>query len=215
MTTVSPHTTLPRIGVLVSGNGSNLQALIDARQAGLLAADIAVVVSNKANAYALTRARDANIDTVCVPHEQYVSRAAFDARVVEELRKRRVEWVVFAGFMRLVTDTLLDAFPERILNLHPSLLPAFPGTDAIRQAWDYGVHVTGCTVHLVTKDMDSGPIVGQTAVTIQRQDTLESLSDRIHAAEHELLVRTVQAAVSGNVVVTAHGTRKRVRLREP
>src|SRR5690606_8138552 len=144
-----------RIGVLVSGNGSNLQALIDARQAGLLEADIAVVVSNKASAYALTRARDANIDTVCVPHEQHVSRAAFDARVVEELRKRRVEWVVFAGFMRLVTDTLLDAFPERILNLHPSLLPAFPGTDAIRQAWDYGVHVTGCTVHLVTKDMDS------------------------------------------------------------
>ena len=101
MTTVSLHTTLPRIGVLVSGNGSNLQALIDARQAGLLEADIAVVVSNKASAYALTRARDANIDTVCVPHEQHVSRAAFDARVVEELRKRRVEWVVFAGFIGL------------------------------------------------------------------------------------------------------------------
>lgn len=203
-----------RIGVLVSGNGSNLQALIDARRDGRLRADIALVLSNKASAYALTRAARADIESVCIPHQQYVTREAFDARVVDELQQRQIQWVVFAGFMRLVTPVLLDAFQDRILNLHPSLLPAFPGTDAIAQALAYGVHITGCTVHLVTRDMDAGPIVGQRAVAVTPNDTLESLSARIHAAEHELLVDSVRAAVSGQLTITTDGARKRVRVRQ-
>lgn len=197
-----------KIAVLVSGNGSNLQALIDATHSGALDAEIVLVLSNKADAFALERASRAGIERVCLPHRQFASREAFDAAVVSELTRREVQWVVFAGFMRLVTPVLLDAFPERIINLHPSLLPAFPGTDAIGQALNYGVRITGCTVHLVTAEMDSGPILGQTALEVAPHDTLETLSARIHAAEHPLLVRCVQAAVTGQLPLETRGTRR-------
>lgn len=197
-----------KVAVLVSGNGSNLQALIDATHQDRLDAEIVVVISNKADAFALKRAEAANIPGVCLPHRQFATREAFDAAVVAELRKFDVQWVVFAGFMRLVTNVLLDAFPERIINLHPSLLPAFPGTDAIQQALDYGVKVTGCSVHLVTADMDAGPIIGQSVVVTAPDDTAETLGARIHAAEHPLLVRCVQAAVTGQLTIETRGQRR-------
>ncbi len=197
-----------KVAVLVSGNGSNLQALIDATRRGALDAEIVVVISNKADAFALERASNANIPAVCLPHRQFASRQAFDAAVVGELRRHGAEWVVFAGFMRLVTDVLLEAYPERIINIHPSLLPAFPGTDAIAQALDYGVKVTGCSVHLVTADMDAGPIIGQSVVAVAPNDTAESLGTRIHAAEHALLVRCVQQAVTGRLQLETRGARR-------
>jgi phosphoribosylglycinamide formyltransferase-1 len=210
--TVASSQSKPKIAVLVSGNGSNLQALINARDAGTLDAEIVLVISNKSNAYALERAERAGIPNLCIPHRQYPSRAEFDAALVTELKKHHTQWVVFAGFMRLVTPILLDAYPERILNIHPSLLPAFPGTDAIQQALDYGAKLTGCTVHLVTAEMDSGPIVGQRAVVIRSDDTMETLSARVHAAEHKLLVASVQAAVTGKLTVESRGERRVVTV---
>lgn len=209
---VTSSSSKPNIAVLVSGNGSNLQALINAEQAGTLDARIVLVISNKANAYALERAERAGIPNLCIPHRQYPTRPEFDAAVVAELQKHHVEWVVFAGFMRLVTPILLDAYPDRILNIHPSLLPAFPGTDAIQQALDYGCKITGCSVHLVTAEMDAGPLVGQRAVTIETGDTLETLSERVHRAEHELLVACVQAAVTGRLTVESRGERRVVTV---
>jgi phosphoribosylglycinamide formyltransferase 1 len=207
-----PPSSVPSIAVLVSGNGSNLQALIDARNDGTLEANIVLVLSNKETAYALERAQRAGIATVCLPHRSFPTREEFDEQVVAELRQRNVEWVVFAGFMRLITKVLLSAYENRILNLHPSLLPAFPGTNAIEQALDYGVKVTGCTVHLVTAEMDAGPIVDQVIVPVQPNDTAETLGQRIHAAEHSLLVRCVQAAVTGRLRVEARGTRSVVHV---
>jgi phosphoribosylglycinamide formyltransferase 1 len=203
---------LPSIAVLVSGNGSNLQALIDAKNNGTLRANIVLVLSNKASAFALERAKKADIPTVCVPHTAFSTREAFDTQVVNELRQRDVGWVVFAGFMRLITTVLLDAYPNRIINLHPSLLPAFPGTNAIEQALAYGVKVTGCSVHLVSAEMDSGPIVDQAVVAVHANDTVESLAQRIHQAEHELLVRCVSAAVEGRLRVESRGARSIVFL---
>lgn len=212
MQTSPSPSTLPKIAVLVSGNGSNLQALIDATHKGKLDANIVLVLSNKESAFALERAKAANIATVCLPHKAFPTREAFDARVVKELRERDVEWVVFAGFMRLITTVLLDAYPNRILNLHPSLLPAFPGTNAIEQALAYGVKVTGCTVHLVSAEMDAGPIVDQSVVTVTSSDTVDSLAQRIHDAEHQLLVRSVQAAVSGRLRVETRASRSVVHV---
>ncbi len=204
---------MARLGVLVSGNGSNLQALIDARDSGALDATIAVVISNKPGVCALERAERAGIEAVCVPHRDFATREAFDERVVSELRQRDVDWVVFAGFMRLVTPVLLGAFENRIINLHPSLLPAFPGVDAGRQALEYGVKVTGCTVHLVSQEMDSGPIIAQTPVLVKEDDDLDSLMERIHAAEHRTLVEAVQAACDGRLELARRGERVVVSVR--
>jgi phosphoribosylglycinamide formyltransferase 1 len=197
---------MSRVAVLVSGNGSNLQALIDAVAAKQLPAEIALVLSNRADAFALARAAKAGIPHVCISHRDYPKREQFDARVVSELRERDVNWVVLAGFMRLITPVFLDAFPQRILNIHPSLLPAFPGVESGRQAFEFGVKVTGCTVHLVTQDMDAGPIVAQTPVPVLESDTLESLMQRIHAAEHPLLVGAVHAAVTGRLQIVRSGS---------
>lgn len=204
-----------RLGVLVSGDGSNLQALIDAIARREIQGEIAVVISNRPGVRALSRAAEAGIPAVAVSHREYPSREAFDQRVVEELRARGVQWVVLAGFMRLLTGVLLDAYPHRVINLHPSLLPAFPGVDAGKRALDYGVRVTGCTVHLVSLEMDSGPIVAQTPVEIRDDDDEHSLMQRIHAAEHQTLVAVVRALGEGRVEVTPvegpRGARVRVR----
>lgn len=192
---------MARLGVLVSGNGSNLQALIDASTSGTISGQIAVVISNRKDAFALQRAEQVGIEAVCVPHGEFASREAFDARIVEELQKRDVDWVVFAGFMRLVTPVLLDAYRHRIVNLHPSLLPAFPGVEAPKQALEYGVKLTGCTVHIVTAEMDSGPIIAQAAVPVLDGDDEKSLIERIHSVEHETLVNAVAALCDGRVQV--------------
>jgi phosphoribosylglycinamide formyltransferase-1 len=172
--------------VLISGRGSNLQAIIDAVALGTLDAEIAVVVSNRAGAGGLDRARAAGIATVTIGHRDYPTREAFEDVLVRELRERRVSLVCLAGFMRLLGRTFLDAFPNAILNIHPSLLPSFPGVDAQKQALEYGVQVAGATVHFVTGELDGGPIVRQSAVPVHDDDTPETLAARILEHEHRI-----------------------------
>ena len=187
----------PAIAVLISGRGSNLQALIDAIADGRLGARIAVVISNQADARGLERARAAGIETLTIPHRDFPSRAAFEDVLVRELRARHVVLVCLAGFMRLLGPTFLEAFPRAILNVHPSLLPAFPGVDAQRQAWDYGARVAGATVHLVTAELDGGPIVRQAAVPVHATDTPNSLAARILEQEHRIYPEAVADVLAG------------------
>jgi phosphoribosylglycinamide formyltransferase 1 len=170
--------------VLVSGRGSNLQSIIDAIGCGVLDATIAVVISNRAEAAGLLRAREAGIEAIWLNPRDFPDRDAYDRAIVERLKARDVGLVCLAGFMRLVGAPLLEAFPDRILNIHPSLLPAFPGLDAQRQAIEYGVRVSGATVHLVTSDLDGGPIILQSAVPVLDDDTVDTLSARILVEEH-------------------------------
>jgi phosphoribosylglycinamide formyltransferase-1 len=184
-----------RVGALISGRGSNLQALIDAG-AGGLGGEIAVVVSNVENAAGLERARAAGIPAVFRDHRGR-AREDFDRELIEILNGHRVELVCLAGFMRLLSAGFVQAFAGRILNVHPSLLPAFPGTNAQRQALEHGVKITGATVHLVDEGLDSGPIVMQEAVPVLDSDDVESLSARILAAEHRIYPRAVRALLGG------------------
>jgi phosphoribosylglycinamide formyltransferase-1 len=204
------------LGVLVSGSGTNFQAILDAIARGDLDARVAVVVSNVAGAGALERARAAGVETVVIEHTAFADRRAFDARVVEVLRSRKVDVVVFAGFMRLVTDTLLDAFPMRIVNVHPALLPSFPGVNAQRQAFRHGVRITGCTVHFVDGGIDSGPIIAQAAVPVRDDDDEEALRLRILAKEHELLPQVLQWIAEDRLTIEpppTPGARARVHVR--
>jgi phosphoribosylglycinamide formyltransferase-1 len=185
------------LGVLISGRGSNLQAIIDAIAARRLDATIAVVVSNRAGAPGLQRARDAGIEAVHLSPRDYPDRDAYDRALAELLRSRGVELVCLAGFMRLVGRPLLDAFPNRILNVHPSLLPSFPGLDAQRQALEHGVRVTGVTVHLVNADLDGGPIVLQAAVPVLEGDTFDTLEARILAEEHRVYPEAIGRVLDG------------------
>jgi phosphoribosylglycinamide formyltransferase-1 len=185
-----------RIGVLVSGRGSNLQALIDAARRGELRGEVAVVVSNVERALGLERARKAGIPAVFRDHRGK-KREAFDAEVVEILQAHRVDLVCLAGFMRLLSPVFVRAFPGRIVNIHPALLPAFPGLDAQRQAWEHGAKVSGATVHLVDEGLDSGPIVAQEAVPVLSSDTPETLAARILEAEHRLYPRAVRLLLEG------------------
>lgn len=185
------------IGVLISGRGSNLQALIDAVAAGTLAARIAVVISNKPDAAGLERARAAGIETVTLNHRDFATRDAFDTALARELRSRGVVLVCLAGFMRLIGSRMLDAFPNAILNVHPSLLPAFSGVSAQAQAIVHGVRVSGATVHLVTGELDGGPIVLQAAVPVDESDTEETLSARILEVEHRLYPEAARIVLSG------------------
>ena len=182
---------MKKVGVLVSGRGSNLQALIDAARRGELGGEVAVVVSNVEGALGLERARQAGLPAVFCDHRGK-EREAFDAEVVETLRAHHVDLVCLAGFMRLLSPVFVRAFPGRILNIHPALLPAFPGLDAQRLAWDHGVKVSGATVHLVDEGLDSGPIVAQEGVRVLSSDTPETLAARILEAEHRLYPRAVR-----------------------
>ena len=190
-----------RIGVLISGRGSNLQALIDAVNAGALDAEIAVVISNKADAAGLDRARTADIETLVLDHRGFASRDAYDGALANELRARGVSLVCLAGFMRLLGAPLLGAFPNAILNVHPSLLPAFPGVEAQRQAIEHGVKVSGATVHLVTGELDGGPIVVQSAVDVREDDTPATLSARILIEEHRIYPIAVRTVLGGGWIV--------------
>jgi len=186
-----------RLGVLISGRGSNLQAIIDAVAAGRLDAAIAVVISNRPGARGLERAHAAGIETVVLDHGAFGSREAYDAALVTELRRHEARLVCLAGFMRLLSPVFVDAFPGAILNVHPSLLPAFPGVDAQRQALDHGVKVSGCTVHLVTAELDAGPIVRQATVPVRDDDTVETLSARILVEEHRLYPEAIARVLDG------------------
>jgi phosphoribosylglycinamide formyltransferase-1 len=197
-----------RIAILISGRGSNLQALIDAIGDGRLRAEIAVVISNKADAYGLERARAVGIETLTIGHRAYSTRDAFEEVLVRELRARDVSLVCLAGFMRLLGRTFLDAFPNGILNIHPSLLPSFPGVDAQRQAWAHGAKVAGATVHFVTGELDGGPIVMQAAVPILDGDTPESLAARILEQEHRIYPEAVNAVLDGGWTIDGRRFRR-------
>jgi len=186
-----------RLGVLISGRGSNLQSLIDAISGGRLNATIAVVISNVEGAGGLERARAAGIETLVLSHRGWPSRDDYDRALARELRARDVGLVCLAGFMRIVGGPLIDAFPNAILNVHPALLPSFPGVDAQRQAIDHGVKVSGVTVHLVTGELDAGPIVLQRAVAVLGDDTRETLSSRILEQEHLAYPEAVGMVLNG------------------
>jgi phosphoribosylglycinamide formyltransferase-1 len=189
--------TRPRIGVLVSGRGSNLQAIIEAVRDRRVVASVAVVISNRAGAAGLDRARRAGIDAVHVDPKGFADRDGYDRAIVDELRRHRVDLVCLAGYMRLVGVPLLEAFPNRILNIHPSLLPAFPGLDAQRQALEHGVRVSGATVHIVTSELDGGPIVMQAPVPVLTGDTVDSLSARILVEEHRIYPEAIRLMLEG------------------
>ena len=177
-------TELLKIGVLVSGNGSNLQAIIDRIEDGTLQAKVVCVISNKADAFALERAKRHGIPAHILDHRTHASREAYDIALVDLLRSHGVQLVVLAGFMRIVTRVILEAFPNAVMNIHPALLPAFPGLHAQKQALEYGVKVSGCTVHLVDEGTDTGPIIMQAVVPVNDDDSEDSLSARIQKEEH-------------------------------
>lgn len=188
-----------KIAVLASGSGSNLQAIIDGIAAGLLPAELCLVISDKPDAYALQRAQKANVPTKILLPQDFTSRADYDAQLVQLLQAAKVEVVALAGYMRLVTPTLLNAFPQRVLNIHPALLPSFPGLHAQRQAFEYGVKVAGCTVHFVDEGMDSGPIILQAPVPILDTDDADSLTARILEQEHIIYPLALRLLAEGKL----------------
>lgn len=190
-----------RIGVLASGGGSNLQAIIDACRDGSLEAEIAIVIANNPDAGALDRAARAGIPARCINHRDFPGREAFDAALVEALRAAGVELVVLAGFMRIITPVMLAAFPQRIINIHPALLPAFPGLHVQQQALDYGARFSGCTVHFVDGGVDTGPIIIQAVVPILADDTADTLAARILEQEHRIYPRAIQFFAKGRIRV--------------
>jgi phosphoribosylglycinamide formyltransferase-1 len=192
-----------RLGVLISGRGSNLQAIIDAVADGRVPATVAIVISNRADAAGLQRARDAGIETLSLDPREHADRDAYDSAIADALRARRVDLVCLAGFMRLVGPRLLEAFRDRILNIHPSLLPSFPGLDAQRQALEHGVQITGATVHLVTSELDGGPIVLQAAVPVLPGDTVQTLSARVLIEEHRIYPEAIRIVLEGGWTVDA------------
>lgn len=180
------------LGILVSGSGTNLQAIIDRTEETNYPAEVRLVISNVSGAYALKRAEKKDIPTAVVPHGQYSRREDFEKELVALLQKADVDLVVLAGFMRVLSPYFLKNFQGRILNIHPSLLPAFPGVHSIEKAWDYGVKVTGVTVHFVDEGTDTGPIILQKEVAIREEDTLESLTERMHQVEHQLFPEAIR-----------------------
>ena len=185
------------LAVLASGEGTNFEALALAERRGELGGRIVALLSDRPEAPALERARRLGVEALALPPGRFRTRLEDERPWIEALRARGAEVILLAGFMRRLHDALLDAFPDRILNIHPSLLPAFPGLAAIRQAWERGVRVTGCTVHLVERALDAGPIVAQSAVEVRDDDTLATLEQRIHAAEHRLYPWAVRRYLDG------------------
>jgi len=195
-----------RLAILVSGRGTNMRALIEAQRAGALSCDVALVFSNVTSAPALVLAGAAGVETCCTDHTRFPSREAFDEAVVAELRARDVTHVALAGYRRLLSERLLRPYEHRVVNVHPSLLPAFPGLDAQRQALDAGVKVTGCTIHFVDAGVDTGPIISQRALGIVEGDTVESLSERLLSVENTLYPVALEAVLSGRARVVAGPT---------
>jgi phosphoribosylglycinamide formyltransferase-1 len=190
-----------RLGVLASGGGTNLQAIIDRCQDNVFPAEIAVVIANNPGAGALERARSAGIPARCINHRDFADREEFDAALVAALREAGVELVVLAGFMRIITRVMLEAFPLRIINIHPALLPAFPGLHVQQQALDYGARFSGCTVHFVDGGVDTGPIIIQAVVPVLPGDTADTLAARILEQEHRIYPRAIELLAEGRVRV--------------
>jgi len=198
------------LGVLVSGSGSNLQAILDAIASGALDAECKIVISNRPGVFALERAKKAGVKTAELDHKSFESREAFDQKLASTLKAEGVEWLALAGFMRVLTPEFLDSFKDKVVNIHPSLLPAFPGVNAQKQAFEYGVKKAGCTVHFVDSGVDSGPIILQASVDVKDDDTVETLRDRILVEEHQLFVRGLSLIAQGRVTKSA--SRRRILI---
>lgn len=190
-----------KIGVLVSGSGTNLQAIIDAMANDGLPVDIVKVVSSRPDAYGITRAENAGISTLVMNRNLYADPLAADQMIVDALKEAGAEYVVMAGYMRKCTPVLLDAFTDKVINLHPALLPSFKGAHAIQDAFDAGVKVTGVTVHLANEDYDKGPIIAQRPVVVEEGDTIDDLEARIHATEHVLYPEVLRIVAEGRMTV--------------
>lgn len=197
-----------KIGVLISGSGTNLQAIIDRSIAGELDVEVSVVISSRPDAYGLKRAQQAGIPTVSLNKDVYRDPAIANEVIATELVHAGVDYVVMAGYMRKLTSEVLDVFPDRVINLHPALLPSFKGAHAIQDAFEFGVKVTGVTVHFANEDYDKGPIIAQEAVSVREDDTLESLENRIHEVEHELYPRVLSWLAADRVYITPDRTVK-------
>lgn len=197
-----------KLGVLLSGSGTNLQAIIDAIQSGALDASVEIVISSRPSAYGLVRAQKAGLQTMTLSKEVYDDPLVADALIAAELKKYDVDYVVMAGYMRRVHAPILDTFPNRVVNLHPALLPSFRGAHAIQDAYDSGVKVTGVTVHFADSRYDCGPIIAQQAVPVYEDETIEELEARIHKTEHMLYPATLQLLAENRVRVQDAGTVK-------
>lgn len=182
---------MKRIVVLASGQGTNLEAILQAVERGEVTGRVVMVISDNFNAPALERARKRNIKALFIDPKNYASRLDYDRALIEEIKALQADLVVLAGFMRLLSPFFIESFPLQIMNIHPSILPAFPGTDGVEQALNYGVKVTGCTVHFVDEGLDSGPVILQETVPVIQQDTLGTLHQRIHASEHRIYPRAI------------------------
>lgn len=187
--------------VLCSGSGTNLQAIIDSVKSGYIQANLALVVSDNKDAYALVRARNAGIETVVLNPKEFRSRDDFDNEIIKHLKERKISLVILAGFMRLLSASFIKAFKDKIINIHPALLPAFKGTHAVRDALEYGARVTGPTVHFVDEKVDHGPIILQKVVEIKDNDTEETLLERVHAEEHRIYPEAIRLFVEGKLKI--------------
>jgi phosphoribosylglycinamide formyltransferase-1 len=199
-----------RLGVLISGSGTNLQAIIDATHEGRLDAQVAVVIANHEAAYGLERARKAGIDAVWIDASKYGDPGPYNHAIRETLDTHAVDYVVMAGYMRLLGTEVLDAYPDRVINIHPALLPSFPGASGIRDAFDNGVKVTGVTVHFANEVFDDGPIIAQEAIEVAEDDTMESLEAKIHEIEHRIYPMALQYLAEGRVNIEG----RKVRIAE-
>jgi phosphoribosylglycinamide formyltransferase-1 len=189
------------IGVLVSGRGTNLQTIIEAIEEGKIEGKIKVVISDNLDAYALKRAEQHNIETQYINHKEFKNREDYDKKIVETLENKEVELVVLAGYMRILSSYFIKAYKNKIINIHPALLPSFPGLRAQKQAVEYGVKISGCTVHFVDEGMDSGPIILQSAVEVSEDDTEESLAERILKEEHQIYSQAIQLFSQGRLII--------------
>ena len=201
-------TDLLKLGVLISGNGSNLQSVIDHIEKGSLKAIIKIVISNNPDAYGITRAKKHGIPVVILQNGDFQNKAAFDLELIRILKNNCVDLVILAGFMRIITPALLNAFPHKIMNIHPALLPSFPGIHGQKQALEYGVKLSGCTVHFVDEGVDTGPIIIQSAVQVFDDDTEETLAARILKEEHRIYPQAIQLFAEGKIEIKG----RRVRI---
>jgi len=196
------------IAIFCSGNGTNLQAIINSQKKGHIKAEIKLVVSDALGCYALTRAKDADINMLVVERKNFKTKKDFEAEILKALKKENIDLIVLAGYMRMLSENFIASYENKILNIHPALLPSFKGTQGIKDAFEYGVKLTGPTVHFVTKDMDSGPIILQSPVKVTEDDTEETLREAVHEEEHKIYPRAIQLFVDGKLKIEG----KRVRI---
>jgi phosphoribosylglycinamide formyltransferase 1 len=198
---------LLKLGVLISGNGSNLQSIIDHIEKGSLKAIIKIVISNNPDAYGITRAKERGIAVAVIKNSDFKNKEEFDLELIRILKNHNVDLVILAGFMRIITPALLKAFPQKIMNIHPALLPSFPGIHGQKQALEYGVKLSGCTVHFVDEGVDTGPIIIQSAVQVFDDDTEETLAARILKEEHRIYPQAIQFFAEGKIEIKGRKVR--------